>query len=251
MQLNIKPLVSTLLLVMCLSACQRVIDVNIDDTSQKLVVEGNLTDVTGTQSVIISRSVPYNSTNVYPTVSGAMVTITDQSIGKVYKMPESSKAGTYSIASFKGKAYVPYTLTVTADGKTYSATSTMPFPVGLDSLTMSSQIIGSTTVKTVSVNYHDPIGVANQYKYVMYVNGVEVKRIFVDNDNLSDGRAVSSMLYQRDIDLKTGDKIIVEMQCIDPFMYTYWDNLSNQGGNSPSDSATPLIRQQIFIITMY
>jgi hypothetical protein len=73
----------------------------------------------------------------------------------------------------------------------------------------------------------------------MYVNGVQVKRVFVENDQLSDGRAVTSMLYQQDIEIKRGDKIDVDMQCIDPDMYNYWNSLSNQGGNSPQNSATP------------
>jgi hypothetical protein len=115
----------------------------------------------------------------------------------------------------------------------------MPFAVNLDSLTVSGQTIGNTLVKTVSVNYHDPANVANQYKFILYVNGVQVQRIFTENDNLTDGRAVSSSLYQRLVDLHTGDKVDVDMQSIDANMFNYWDNLSNQGGNTPADSATP------------
>lgn len=237
---HIKIVVLVLFAALSFISCQRVIDVDIASSGSKLVIEANLTDVTGTQTVLISRSVAYNSTNVFPAVSGAVVNLIDGSSGKVYKFPESTVTpGTYNLAAFKGKALNPYVLNVTVEGKTYIASAIMPFAVNLDSLTLSAQSFGSTTVKTISVNYHDPANQPNQYRYVMYINGVQVKRVFTENDNLTDGRAVSTSLYERETDLKSGDKVDVDMQCIDVYMYNYWNNLSNQGGNSPQDSATP------------
>jgi hypothetical protein len=238
--LNLRILCVALMAMLAFVSCQRVIDVDIATASQKLVIEANLTDITATQSVLISRSVSYNSTNVFPAVSGAVVTIVDGSSGKISKLPESiTVPGTYSIATFKGKALNTYTVNVTVEGKLYSAIGLLPFPVNLDSLTLSNQVIGNDQIKTISVNYHDPANQANQYKYTMFVNGVQVKRIFCENDNLTDGRAVVTALFQREIDLKKGDKVEVEMQCIDSNMYNFWNNLSNQGGNSPQDSSTP------------
>lgn len=235
----IRSLALWLLTALVIISCQKVIDVDISSAGSKLVIEANLTDVTATQSVVISRTVPYNSTNVFPAVSGAIVNLVDGSSGKVYKLPESSTPGTYSIANFRGKALNPYTLNVNVGGKTYTATGVMPFPVNLDSLTLTTQVFGTTTIRTISVNYHDPANIINQYKYSMYVNGVQVKRVFCENDNLTDGRAVSTSLFQRDIDLKKGDRIDVDMQSIDLNMYNYWYNLSSQGGNGPQNSATP------------
>ncbi|MEO6522271.1 MAG: DUF4249 family protein [Mucilaginibacter sp.] len=228
-----------LIIVACFASCQRVIDIEVADAGSKLVIEGNLTDVTGTQTVIISRSVGYNNANVFPAVSGAAVSFVDGSNGKVSKLTETSTPGTYAIANFRGKTLNLYTLNVTVESKLYTATSVLAFPVNLDSLTLSNQVFGTKEIKVISVNYHDPANQPNQYKYVMYVNGVQVKRVFVENDNLTDGRAVSTMLYQREIDLKKGDKVEVEMQSIDYYMYNFWNNLSNQGGNSPQDSSTP------------
>ncbi|EHQ29351.1 DUF4249 domain-containing protein [Mucilaginibacter paludis] len=227
--------------VMCLGfmACQRVIDVDIAVAdAQPLVIEGNLTDKTGAQTVSISRVVAYSSSNVYPTVSGARVTITDAS-GNIYKLPETAKAGTYGINSFKGKTANLYTLTIKLADQTYTAASVMPMAVNLDSLSLSYQVFGTTQVKTVSVNYRDPVNIPNQYRYVMYVNGVQVKRIFVENDNLTDGRVVSSTLYQREIELMKGDKVEVEMQCIDEGIYNYWTSLNNQSASTLVNASAP------------
>jgi len=235
--LNIRFLLMALFATLALTSCQRVINVDINSASQQLVIEGNLTDHQGIQTVTISKTVPYSNTNVFPTVSGASVIVNDAS-GTTYKFTET-QPGTYTINNMKGKALTFYVLTVKAEGKTYYAGSTMPFAVNLDSLTLVSQTFGSKNVITVVVNYQDPATIANQYRFIMYVNGVQVKRVFVENDQLSDGRAVTSMLYQQDIEIKKGDKIDVDMQCIDQDMYNYWNSLSNQGGNSPQNSATP------------
>jgi hypothetical protein len=218
-------------------SCQRVINVDIGSATGQLVIEGNLNNQLGTQTVTISRSVPYSAANVFPTVSGAIVTFTD-ALANTYKLTEI-RPGIYTINNFKGKQASLYLLTVQLNGQTYVGGSIMPLQVNVDSLSLVSQVFGNRSVKTVVVNYVDPAKMANQYRFVMYVNGVQVKRVFVENDQFSDGRAVSSMLYQRDIDLKKGDKVDVDMECIDPEIYNYWYSLSNQGGNTPQDSATP------------
>ncbi|WP_295655398.1 DUF4249 domain-containing protein [uncultured Mucilaginibacter sp.] len=230
-------ILSVLFVLLALSACQRVIDVQIPNAQQQIVIEANLNNQKGLQTVNITNSVPYSSANVYPTVSGAIVTITD-ALGNVYKLPET-QPGVYTINNFFGKPQNYYALQVKVNGQTYNASGTMPAPVNLDSLSVIGQSFGSKLVKSVAVNFHDPAGVANQYRFLMYVNAVQVQRVFTESDRLTDGRNVTSVLYESDIVLKTGDVVNVEMQCIDGPMYNYWYALSSQGGNTPADSATP------------
>jgi hypothetical protein len=225
-------------------SCQQLIDVEIANTTQQIVIEANLTDQKGTQTVKISNSVPYNNTNVFPTVSGASVTITSR-LGTMYKFTET-QPGTYTINNVRGSNGDSYTCNVAVNGKTYQASSDMPGIVILDSIGVIGQVFGSKTVKTVTVSYNDPGITTNQYRYVMYVNGVQVKRIFTDDDRLTNGRRVTSALYQQDIELKTGDKVDVEMQGIDAYIYNYWFSLSSQNGNTPADSSTPSNPQSNF-----
>jgi len=235
--MKIRALIVLMFVLVALLSCQKVISVNTGDSTAQLVIEGNLTDVKGPQIVKLSRSVPYGNVNVFPAVSGAGVTLNDNT-SATYSFIET-QPGTYTLNNFKGKALTYYLLTVKADGKTYYGGSTMQFPVNLDSLTLVSQAFGNKSTISVVVNYQDPATIANQYRFIMYVNGVQVKRVFVENDQLSDGRSVSSTLYQQDIELKKGDKIDVDMECIDANIYNYWNSLSNQGGNTPQNSATP------------
>lgn len=233
MRKHIHILCSILLL---LASCQRVIDIHIKSAPSLLVIEGNITNVTGIQTVQISNTVGYSDANVYPAVKGATVTLTNN--GGTFTFKET-QPGMYTINNFRGKIGQDYRLTVQTEHKTYIANSQMPVAVNLDSLGVSSLSVGSKTVKTVSVFYHDIGGMVNQYHFVMYVNGVQVKQVFALNDNLTDGRVVNAMLYQDDITLKTGDRVEVDMQCVDKNMYNYWYSLSQQGGNGPTNSAAP------------
>ena len=226
-----------LLIVLALAACQKVINVDVGNTTPHIVIEGNLTNIKGTQTVSISTTVPYSNTNVYPPVTGALVSFTDE-LGNIHPLIEV-KPGTYTIANYKGNPLEAYTLTVKSGGQTYTASSVMPLPVNLDSLSLTGESIGGKLIKTVGVTYQDPPGIANQYRFVMFVNNTQVPRIFVANDEYSDGRNITTLLYEDDIELQTGNVVNIEMQCIDPVVYNYWYNLSSQGGNTPQDSATP------------
>jgi len=99
--------------------------------------------------------------------------------------------------------------------------------------------VGNKSVKTVSVYYHDPPEAENQYRFILYVNGVQVKKVFASDDEFTNGRLVNTTLYQNDIKINTGDKVGVEMQCVDKKVFTYWYSLSQQGGNGFANSATP------------
>lgn len=230
-------LISFSMLLMAITSCQRVIDINIGTNEEKVVIEGKFTNVSGIQTVNITKTVAYNDANVYPPVTGATVSITSTSGTITFK---ESQPGIYTtISNTRGRSGTAYTLTVKSGDKTYTATSAMPNQVMLDSLNINGLSVGKKTVKTVSVFYHDPPDQVNQYCFLMFVNGVQVKQVFTVNDNLTNGRIVNSTLYQYDIELKTGDKVEVEMQCIDKYVYNYWYNLSQQGGNGPTNSATP------------
>ena len=170
------------------SSCQRVIDLKLDSAASQIVIEGNVTNVHGAQYVTISQSVPFTNTNTFPPVSKATVTITDDR-GNTYNLVESTTPGTY-ISVFTGRPGATYTLSVIINGKTYTGSSTMPQPVFFDPLSYSDNTFKKNT-ELITVNYQDPINTPNQYRFVMYVNHVQVKSVFAFNDQFIDGKYVS------------------------------------------------------------
>lgn len=219
------------------SSCQKVIDLKTASAAPQIVIEGNLTDEYGDQEVVISRSVPFTSTNTFPPVTGATVFFTD-STGHTYPLPEVAP-GTYRITPFFGKHGQTYSLTVTSGGITYTATSTMPQLVKLDSVTAKINSFGKSDLRTIVVNYQDPINEVNQYRYVLFINGHEAGTIFADDDNFTNGRYVKRDLFQNGTDIHHNDTATVEMQCIDKNMFKYWFSLEQQQGNGPGGGTAP------------
>ena len=225
-----------MLLLPAIISCQKVVDLKLKDASGQLVIEANVTNAS-TQTVKLSRNVAFTGTNNYPAVSGATVTISDQT-GKSYTLTEGP-AGTYSTGQFRGTSQTTYNLNVQTDGKTYTASSAMPVGVALDSIYAKNNEFSTSNQKYITVAYADPAGIKNQYRFVMYVNNVQVNSVFAYNDDLTDGRYVNAQLRQFDIDIYPRDTVRVEMQCIDPVIYTYWQTLQQQQGNGPGGGITP------------
>lgn len=219
-------------ILLAFTSCQKAVDLKLNSAAGKIVIEGNITNVNEPQVVKLSLNAPFTNTNAYPPVSGATVTINDQA-GNTWHLVEGP-AGTYTTTtSFTGVAGVTYSLTVLTGGQTYTANSTMHALVALDSLSSSSsQYSDKKNTRQVSVYFKDPLGVANQYRFVMYVNGAQVRDVFTFNDEFSDGKKVNNVLNETDIDIYAGNTVKVEMQCVDEAIYTYWTTLMNMGTDS-------------------
>ncbi|MGZ3756956.1 MAG: DUF4249 domain-containing protein [Mucilaginibacter sp.] len=232
-----KILVAAILMI-AQTSCQKVININVDNAASQLVIEGNITNQSIAQIVKISRSVPFTNTNTFPAVSGATVTVTDNK-GNTYKFTESATPGTYTSAKFTGRVGLTYTLSVQINGTTYTGSSTMPFPVNFDQLTYRDNFFNNKNGKLMTVHYQDTPNLPNQYRFIMYVNNVQVNTIFDANDNFTDGGYVDLDLFESDINIVTGDAVTVEMQCIDQNIFTYWFSLSEQSNNNAGGGTTP------------
>lgn len=241
---RLKIWITSVIAAASLASCTKVIDLKLGNDSGKLVIEGNLTDVSGPQYIKLSRNVPFTSTNTYPPVSGARVYITDQA-GTQYQFTEGP-AGTYvypGMAGFPGSAYL---MTVKTSNNIYTATSEMPALVHLDSITSKpAPFSNGNNKREITVHFQDPPGVANQYRFIMYVNNVQVNAIFAFNDDFTDGRYANLDLFENQTDIYPGDIVRVEMQCVDKPVYTYWFTLMQQqtfggpdAGVAPSNPPT-------------
>jgi hypothetical protein len=206
--------------------------------SGKLVIEGNFTDMPGRQVITLSRNVPFTNTNTYPPVTGAQILVTDTR-GHYYTYTEKTP-GTYLSGYISGIDSTTYTMTVSTNGTKYTATSTMPKQVLLDSLTESNSLFtNKKNARQITVHFQDPAGVANYYRFILYINSVQVKSIFAFDDEFTDGRYSNLDLLENDIDVFPGDTAKVEMQCVDKPVYTYWFTLMQQYPNGPGGGVTP------------
>ncbi len=221
--------------LLLLSSCEKVIDVKLRDSEKKYVVEGFLSDAANGAEVRVSQTKSFSSSNSFNGVSGAVILLTSNT-GASYSFTETTP-GIYKTAAFAGTPGTGYQLTVKVGGQTFAAASVMPAPVPLDSLFVETFTFGpGGNSKIVDVVFDDPVTKGNAYRFRNWVNRVEENVVYVQNDDYYNGNQVISQLINGDSKIKTGDSILVEMQCIDREVYKYWKTLSDlKEGNS----ATP------------
>ncbi|RVT98050.1 DUF4249 domain-containing protein [Mucilaginibacter limnophilus] len=223
------------------SSCEKVIDVDIKESPSQLVIEGNIRDGDTDGMIKVTRSVSYTDPNSYPAVTDAEIIVTDKA-GFTWHPQQRDVPGEYYFR-IEGHPGETYTMNVKVDGKEYIAKSTMPQPVQLDSIGITLLTFGNEERKVVAAYFKDPKGVQNQYRYQLYVNGKLTKRVYANDDRLTDGNDIKEQLfYQDDEDneeINEGDVVQVQMQCIDRPVFKYWLTLADQSQNGPGGGVTP------------
>jgi Domain of unknown function (DUF4249) len=116
-------------LLLAITACEKTITIDLNSTDPKVIIEGEVTDEAGSFKVKISKTVNFSDANNFPAVKGAIVTISDNT-GSTQTLTKLT-AGLYTLKYLKGISGKTYTLKVVAEGKTYTASSTMPKVVNL------------------------------------------------------------------------------------------------------------------------
>jgi hypothetical protein len=216
-------------------ACQKVIDVDLNSASPQIVIEGNISDSPGPYSVTLSKTVNFDQSNTFLPVTGANVVISD-TVGNSELLTETSP-GTYRTSVIQGTPGRTYTLYVTAEGKEYVATSTMPAPVNIDSLALANILNGTHWEWVFKVRFKDPAGVKNYYRFVEMRNGIISQRFFLYDDRIQDGESITyslapDTLYDRNV-------VVIFLQCVDKGVYDYFRTASQISNGRGSQSASP------------
>ena len=238
-----KPIFSLpiLFVLIKLSSCTKVIDLNLNDAEKKYVIEATITNQPGGCKVLISRSKNFDDDNQFQGISGAIVTIADNTGNSTFLTEMSS--GIYEAPALVATAGTTYNMQVRIDTTAFTATAKMPKQVSFDTLFVSDEILFGGHWKLANIEFNDPPGKGDGYLLIQKMNGVKTKQIYVFNDDLTDGNHQTIKLYLRpgteDEDkIKTGDTLQVDMMCIEPAIYKYWYS-ADQSATGSNQSASP------------
>jgi Domain of unknown function (DUF4249) len=238
---NIFLIILSLFLV---TSCEKEIDLDLEDQSGQIVIEGNITDQAGPYFVKITKSVAFTQANQYPAVTNAQVILSDNT-GQTETLQYAGN-GNYKTSAFVGQPGRIYTLTINAEGKQYTAQSTMPQAVSFDGLEQDSFLVAGQTSYTLLPLFVDPATLGNRYLFVYTVNNNPKKFFSEFSDNVNNGLPNQRPLLlpnddsnANDIKVVAGDVIHVEMQCIDDKVYTYYSALLQLSGSGPGGGITP------------
>lgn len=217
------------------AACTKTVTLNLNTAPSQVVIQGEITDQPGPYTVAINKTVGFYADNTFPSVSGAKVKISD---GTTTDSLTETSPGTYQTHTIRGRSGVTYTLTVALGDTLYTASSTMPAPVQLDSVTfLNSNRFGNQQI-TPQANYQDPAGIKNYYQFVLYIDGTQfTKDIFAFDDRLTDGKYLTQNLRMDSSYLVTGQQLRMDMYCVDSSVYNYFNQLAQSNGTGAFNTA--------------
>jgi hypothetical protein len=209
----------SMLILSLFTSCEKVIDLELKESEPVIVIYADIDDESDNQYVRISKTYSFTEPNKFNAVTGARVIVTNQT-GGVINFSEISP-GVYQSPRFRGRSGVRYTLDVTVEGQKYTAVSTMPEKVFLDSLNFREISFFGKTSSYLVANFQDPGGIQNQYRYLLSVKSKVVEDV-VTEDRFNDGNKVANTIFHELDDLEPGDAIELDLQCIDRNVYRYY-----------------------------
>jgi hypothetical protein len=221
-------------------SCEKEIDLDLNTANPKIVIEGKVAQ-NELATVKITKTVNFSDANNFPAVKAAEVTITDN-LGVSETLKETTN-GIYMASKIKGEVGKTYTMTVKAEAKTYTAKSTMPTPIKFDGLRSELSSFAppgaEVTNYIIYPQFIDPNEVGNNYRFIQSNKEKTDKSLFVANDAIGNGQPNQRPLFSQDFEVKKGDVVTVEMQCLDRSVYDYFYSLFSIGNNGPGGGATP------------
>lgn len=234
-----KHIFSILLITLFIISCEKTVDLKYKGNRSRIIIECNITNEPGPYFVKITQSIPLPDTGSYPTIDNAIVIISDDAGNTETFSPQGN--GLYRSNSLAGVPGRTYTLTVNAEGQTYTAQSAMPQPVPFDSIKVEQFTFGGDIERNIIPVYSDPAAKGNNYRFVLSVNNKLLNQHFVQNDEITNGLVNTVRLEIDDnlITLKPGGLLSLKMQCIDQKVSLYYTTLALMGDSGLGGGTTP------------
>lgn len=223
---------------MFISGCEKVIDVDLNEASPALVIQGNLSADQKVAEVKLTMTTSYFDTLSPEKVTGAKVSLEDD---KGYKIVLNEKLkGVYAAFGLNPVYNTLYRLTVETKDNTYQAESVLIPPVTIDSVTWEYDEGNSFFDAGYYLNvwFFDPPSIQNYYRIQVYRNGL-LKRsmddLIVFNDRYVDGNKVEISLFNDPYYLN--DTVLVKLISLDKNAYDYLSTLGELINNNPGSAA--------------
>jgi len=242
--MNFKLLIPVLIFTLIITACTEIIDVDINSAKPQTVVEASIA-LNVPAKVIISKSIDLDQPNSFVGIENAIVKITNNT-GKSEILKET-KSGIYSSTTIFGEKGKTYTLSIQNGEESITSLSTIPNLVPIDSFKVEKSIYPGgggpmgdmpNNFFKIKVKYTDPINEKNYYRILLTVNGISRSESAIFEDRLNNGKQGETTLNLFDSNLKSGDTIGIEMQCIDKNVFEYFKSMGNSA-MGPRNSSSP------------
>lgn len=232
-------IISIVLSSIGLISCEDVVDVDLNTAAPKLVIDASIKWQKGTlgdeQTIKLSTTTGYFE-NTIPTVSGAIVFITDSNLIQ-YDFNEDIGTGNYICTNFNPVLNETYVLTVIHDGQTYLATENLiPSPT-IDSVEQNDE--GGFTGDEIEVKFffQDDGLVDNFYLIQFNPSFLNLPEYDVVDDEFFQGNQMFGLYFNED--LEVADDLTFTLHGISERYYNYMNVLLGVSGNSGGPFQAP------------
>ncbi len=223
-----------LLTTLWASACTEVIELDLNDTSPRVVIEAVLAADEGHISVRISRSGSYTNPGTYPFVTGAEVLLSDDN-GNEWLLPETA-AGHYTLSSLPAGSASQYTLIIRAEDQSFLAVSAVPKALPVDSVTFlfSSGPQAGNTYQPVFY-FDNPEGMKP------YIQAAGSRQAFPEDISLylpGPNAMTASSLVLPQVRMEKGDPWVFDLRFVTQDTYQTLSDLADITGQSLGPAST-------------
>ena len=238
-----------LLIGLLFIACEDVIDVGLNSSEPRLVVEASINWRKGGsgnwQVIRLSTSTDFYNTQI-PMVSGAKVYITNsrQSVFEFHELPGENE-GVYLCEDFVATIGETYTLTIVYKDEVYTATETMLPAPDLEDVQQTKEGFTDDQI-TIKAFFKDP---ANEKNYYMHCfrreeHGPEYG---VFNDDFVNGNYTYTVRIFTD--LERGDEMSIDLYGISPRYYNYMSKIFTNTSefNAGPFQVAPALNSEVFV----
>ncbi len=228
----------SLIAVLSLGGCEKVIDLDLGTVTPQVVIEGSISNAQIRHTVKVSKTTGYYETGAFRPLSDVTVMIADDS--GYSELLEETSDGIYQTSEFSGVEGRSYTLTVLAEGKEYTATSTMPEMISIDTIFMTETTRWGETARSVRAQFKDTRDATNYYRFYLVRDDDPFTAKFILDDRLYNGELINYDLVQLSKDpFESGNIVRVDLYCIDADVYNYFATLPSNW-EPPAVPANPV-----------
>ena len=234
--------------IISLISCEDVVDIDLETTEPKLVIDASLKWQKGTlgneQTIKLTTTTGFYE-NTIPFVTGATVFITNGN-NDIFNFVEIPNSGEYFCSNFVPEINQNYTLTVIVDGETYTAFETLQVVPTINSVEQNDE--GGFTGDEIEVKFfYDDFPIDDNFYLIQFNTSISsLPEYDVISDEFFQGNQMFG-LYTNE-DLEAGNEVTFTLHGISETYYNYMNILlgvAATNGGSPFQTPPATVRGNI------